>query len=104
MDVSDKLLEDAAVDIAAEVAFDLSEEFGRAEGEAFISGNGLKQPLGLLNDPGLAFTVSGSAAAITDPDGGANGLIDLFYALAPFYRQRGVFMANGKTIAALCAK
>ena len=81
--------------------FDLAEEFGRAEGEAFISGNGVKKPLGLLNDTGLSFTVSGSAAVIADADGGANGLIDLFYALAPFYRQRGVFMANGKTIAAL---
>ena len=101
VDVSNKLLEDAAVDVAAEVAFDLAEEFGRAEGEAFISGNGVKKPLGLLNDTGLSFTVSGTAAVIADADGGANGLIDLFYALAPFYRQRGVFMANGKTIAAL---
>ncbi len=98
---SNKLLEDAAVDVAAEVAFDLAEEFGRAEGEAFITGNGVKKPLGLLSDTGLCFTVSGSAAAVTDADGGANGLIDLFYALAPFYRQRGVWMANGTTIAAL---
>ena len=29
VDVSNKLLEDAAVDVAAEVAFDLAEEFGR---------------------------------------------------------------------------
>ena len=101
VDVSNKLLEDAAVDVAAEVAFDLAEEFGRAEGEAFISGNGVKKPLGLLNDTGLSYTASGSASVISDTDGGANGLIDLFYALAPFYRQRGVFMANGKTIAAL---
>ena len=101
VDVSNKLLEDAAVDVAAEVAFDLAEEFGRAEGEAFITGNGVKKPLGLLNDTGLSYTASGSASVIADADGGANGLIDLFYALAPFYRQRGVFMANGKTIAAL---
>jgi HK97 family phage major capsid protein len=101
VDVSNKLLEDAAVDVAAEVAFDLAEEFGRAEGEAFITGNGVKKPLGLLNDTGLSYTPSGSASAVTDSDGGANGLIDLFYALAPFYRQRGVWMANGTTIASL---
>ena len=101
VDVSNKLLEDAAVDVAAEVAFDLAEEFGRAEGEAFVVGNGVKKPLGLLKDTGLSFTISGSAAAVTDADGGANGLIDLFYALTPFYRQRGVWMANGTTIAAL---
>lgn len=101
VDVSNKLLEDAAMDVAAEVAFDLAEEFGRAEGEAFISGNGVKKPLGLLNDTGISHTVSGSAATVVDADGGANGLIDLYYALAPYYRSRGVWMANGKTIAIL---
>lgn len=102
VDVSNKLLEDAAMDVAAEVAFDLAEEFGRAEGEAFIAGNGVKKPLGLLTDTGIAHTVSGVAAALTDAThNGVDVLLDLFYALAPFYRQRGVWMANGTTIAAL---
>src|SRR6266511_34518 len=101
VDVSNKLLEDAAVDVAAEVAFDLAEEFGRAEGTAFVSGDGVKKPLGFMSDTGLSYTPSGSASVITDADGGANGIIDLFYALAPFYRSRAVFMGNGSTIAAL---
>ena len=102
VDVSNKLLEDAAVDVAAEVAFDLAEEFGRAEGAAFISGNGVKKPLGLLNDTGIAYTPSGVAAALTDAThNGIDALLDLYYALAPFYRGRGVWMANGKTTAVL---
>lgn len=96
VDVSNKLIEDAAVDVVAEVAFDVAEEFGRAEGQAFVSGNGTKKPLGFMADPNLAYTPAGHATLIQ-----ADGLIDLFYALAPFYRQRGVFMCNGSTLAAI---
>ncbi len=101
IDVSNKLLEDAAVDVAAEVAFDVAEEFGRLEGAAFVAGNGVKKPLGFMSDTAVAYSVSGSASVISDADGGVDGLIDLMYALHPFYRSRGVFMANGTTIGKL---
>jgi HK97 family phage major capsid protein len=38
---------------------------------------------------------------IADADGGVDGLISLMYALHPFYRSRGVWMANGTTIGAV---
>jgi HK97 family phage major capsid protein len=47
------------------------------------------------------YTPSGSASVIGDADGGVDGLIGLMYALHPFYRSRGVFMANGTTIGTL---
>ncbi|WP_084570373.1 phage major capsid protein [Methylosinus sp. PW1] len=96
VDVSNKLLEDAAVDIAAEVAFDLSEEFGRIEGLAFVSGDGVKKPLGFMSDTNVGYTAGGDASAVK-----TDGLIDLFYALAPAYRQRGTWMMNGSTLAAV---
>jgi HK97 family phage major capsid protein len=101
IDVSNKMLEDAAINVAAEVAFDVAEEFGRMEGAAFVSGNGVKKPLGFMSDTNVAYSVSGSASIIADADGGVDGLIDLMYALHPFYRSRGVFMANGTTISKL---
>lgn len=96
VDVSNKLLEDAAVDVAAEVAFDLSEEFGRTEGAAFVSGDGVKKPLGFMSDANITYTPGGDASNIL-----FDGVIDLFYSLAPFYRQRGAFMCNGTTLAKL---
>lgn len=96
VDVSNKLLEDAAVDVGGEVAFDVAEEFGRMEGAAFVSGNGTKKPLGFMSDTNLLYTPAGHATLIQ-----SDGLIDLFYALAPFYRQRGTFMCNGSTLAAI---
>lgn len=89
------------VDINAEVSFDLAEEFGRLEGAALVSGDGVKKPLGFMSDTNVAYNVSGSASVIADADGGVDGLIDLMYALHPFYRSRGVWMANGTTIGKL---
>ena len=63
VDVSNKLLEDAAVDVGAEVAFDVAEEFGRMEGAAFVSGNGIKKPLGFMSDTNLAVHASRSRDA-----------------------------------------
>lgn len=48
VDVSRRLLEDSAVNVEAEVAADLAEEFGRLEGVAFVSGDGKKKPTGFL--------------------------------------------------------
>jgi HK97 family phage major capsid protein len=96
IDVSNRLLEDAAVDIAAEVAFDIAEEFGRAEGEAFVEGNGVKRPLGFMSDTNIGYTPGTDSSAVK-----AEGLIDLYYALKPFYRQRGTWLMNGATIAAV---
>lgn len=102
VDVSAKLIEDAAVDVAAEVAFDLAEEFGRAEGAAFVSGDGVKKPLGILSDTGVSYTASGVAAALTDAThNGIDALLSLYYALNPAYRQRGAWVMNGSTIAAV---
>lgn len=96
VDVSQKLLEDAAVNVEAEVAFDLAEEFGRIEGVAFVTGDGVKKPLGFMSDANVFSTNGGDAAAIK-----ADGLISLFYAVAPAYRARGTWMLNGKTLAAI---
>lgn len=101
VDVSLQLLEDAAINVESEVAMDLAEEFGRLEGVAFSSGDGVKKPFGLMSDTNVAFSVSGSAATIADADGQANGLIDAFYALSPFYRNRAVWLMNGTTLASV---
>jgi HK97 family phage major capsid protein len=96
VDISNKLLEDAAVDVAAEVAFDLAEEFGRIEGLAFVSGDGVKKPLGFMSDTNIGYTPGTDASAVK-----TDGLIDIFYALAPAYRQRGTWVMNGSTLAAV---
>ena len=99
VDVSLRLLEDSAVNVEAEVSSDLAEEFGRQEGEVFLKGNGIKKPLGILNAPGIAYTPTGNAATLgTDP---ADLLISHLYSMPAYYRNRGSWMLNVATLAAL---
>lgn len=98
VDVSQRLLEDAAVSVESEVAFDLAEEFGRLEAFAFQRGDGVKKPVGVMQNT-LPYTFTGNASTLgSNP---ADTLIDAFYALPSFYRGKSVWMMNSKTIAAV---
>jgi HK97 family phage major capsid protein/HK97 family phage prohead protease len=99
VDVSLRLLEDAAVNVEGEVAFDLAEEFGRLEGSALVGGNGVKKPVGFMTDAAVAYTPTGNASTLgTAP---ADTLITLMYAMPAFYRNAGAWMMNGNTLAAI---
>lgn len=97
VDVSRQLLEDSAINVESEVAADLSEEFGRLEGVAFVNGDGVKKPTGLLSDKNIGITKTGNTTSLGDnPD---ETLVDLMYAMPAFYRSSGVWMMNAQTIA-----
>lgn len=96
VDVSQRLLEDSAVNVEAEVSSDLSEEFGRLEGTAFVNGDGVDKPMGFMQDANVAYTPNGHATNL-QPD----GLIAFLYAMPSFYRNRGVWMMNGATLGKL---
>lgn len=96
VDVSLRLLEDAAINVEQEVAADLAEEFGRLEGVAFVSGDGVKKPLGFMSHASVVSVANGHATALS-----ADGLIGFMYALPAFYRNRGSWMMNGATLAAV---
>mgnify|MGYP001259509841 FL=1 len=99
------LLDDARVDIAAWLAEEVSTAFAEAEGAAFISGDGVNQPRGLLSYDTVAnashswgkigYTASGVAAALTDnTHNGVDALIDLIYSIKQGYRQNARFLMN----------
>ena len=94
VDVSNRLLEDAAVDISAELSMDFAEEFGRLEGVAFVLGNGVKKPVGILADEGVTAVANGHATTL-NPD----KLITTMYDLPAWYRNRGSWLMNSATIA-----
>lgn len=94
VDVSNRLLEDAAVNVEAEVAYDLAEQFGKVEGAAFVTGNGVAKPEGFMVNENVSFSVSGDATHVT-----ADSLISLLYALKPGYRANATWMMNGATLA-----
>ena len=95
-DISVQLLEDSAQDIGAVVTEALGEDFGKKEGTAFVNGTGVSQPRGIMTHPSVLYTPGGDAALLT-----ANGLIDLFHAVPPAYRQLGAWMMNSTTVGAV---
>lgn len=99
VDVSLRLLEDAAVNVESEVAMDLAEEFGRLEGAALVNGDGFKKPTGFMTDANVAYTPTGNASTLGSAP--ADTLITLMYSMPAAYRANSVWMMNGSTLAAI---
>jgi HK97 family phage major capsid protein len=99
VDVSNQLLEDNAFNLESELAFDGAEEFGRLEGVAFVSGDGVGKPKGILADTSIATVITGNASTLgTAP---ADKMIDAFYALPAAYRANATWGMNALTLAAI---
>lgn len=104
------MLDDVQFDAEAWLAASVAEEFARAEGAAFISGNGTNKPTGFLNGTPVAtadasrawgvlqYTASGAAAALPSS---VDTLISLVDSLKAGYRQGAVWMTNKAVLGAL---
>lgn len=94
-----KLIDDAAVDIEAWIAEKVADVFSRTENTAFISGTGSGQPKGILSyTAGTSWGQieqidSGSSGAVT-----ADGLIQLFYGLKDEYAKNATFLMNRSVV------
>ena len=64
-DISFELLNDSAFNMRSEITSDIAEDMAKLEGSAFVSGNGVNKPFGLLSASGVGETNSGSASALT---------------------------------------
>ncbi|NTB86392.1 phage major capsid protein [Agrobacterium tumefaciens] len=93
IDVSLRLLEDSAINVEAEIASELSQEFALKEGAALSNGDGAKKPMGVQRTPGVAEVINGSATAL-NPD----KLVALMYALPAAYRSNASWIMNGTTL------
>jgi HK97 family phage major capsid protein len=93
VDVSNAMLEDSVFDVPSLLAFEFGEEFGVAEGTAFVNGASVLSPSGFMQDSGLSYTAGGDASAIK-----ADGLIDLYHAIKAAYRANAVWGMNSTTL------
>ena len=95
VDISNRLLQDAP-QAEAEVRAALTEDFGQKEAEAFLWGNGVKQPEGVMVNPGVPEIANGHATTLS-----TDALIRLMYSLPQAYRSRGAWAMNGTTLGVL---
>lgn len=96
VDISEQDLEDTVFDLEAEMQSEFSEQFAKAEGAAFVSGNGVGKPEGFMSNSNVGEVVSGSGTAIT-----ADSLISLVHNIKSEYGKNGVFVFNRSTLAAI---
>jgi HK97 family phage major capsid protein len=107
---SQAMLDDAMFDVEAWLGGEIGREFARAEGVAFVTGDGVNKPRGFLAVANsavddatrafgtLQFVTSGAAGgfAATNPQ---DRLIDLVHALGAPYRQGANWVMNSLTLA-----
>jgi HK97 family phage major capsid protein len=106
---SQRLLDDSAFDIEGWLAERIAEKFARSEAAAFILGDGIEKPTGILHHPAVANVdwTWGSLGYIATGASGSFGadagdtIVDLVYSLGARYRANGAFVMNSKTTGAV---
>lgn len=107
---SQRLLDDAAFDVEAWLAERIADKFARSEAAAFITGDGVAKPKGIMAYPtapnasagdGKIGVIETGTMGGFDTGAPADALIDLIYALGAEYRVNASFVMNSKTAAAI---
>ncbi|AKQ41218.1 hypothetical protein CP97_02905 [Aurantiacibacter atlanticus] len=105
---SQAMLDDAAFDLEAWLASEIAMEFARAEGAAFVGGNGIDQPLGFLSSPtslagdvvrpfgSIQYIGSGDAQGFSSTP--ESRLIDLVHTMKAGHRQGASWVMNSATL------
>jgi HK97 family phage major capsid protein len=100
--ITQRLLEDASIDLEAWVATKVSDKFSRSEATAFVTGNGIKKPRGFLTYPsGAGYNLveqvaTGNATAVT-----ADSIISLPWKLKDAYRRAAQWLLRRSTMPSL---
>lgn len=97
-----KLVDDSSIDIEAWLSTKLADVFSRKENAAFVNGDGVGKPRGILTYPSgttwgkIEQINSGSSGAVT-----SDSIIKLYYALKEDYATRSSFLMNRSTVQAV---
>ena len=94
VDISNSLLMGSDGAAEAEVRLAFAEDFGKKESTAFVLGDGFKQPEGILTSAAVPYFANGHATNLS-----TDALIGLMYSLPAQYRNRGVWVLNGTSLA-----
>ena len=107
---SQRLLDDSAFDVEGWLAGKIATRFIRAEASAFINGDGIDKPKGILLPTKVANAswtwgnigyIPTGAAADFAPTNSVDCIISLIYALGADYRANASFIMNSKTAGAV---
>ena len=94
VDISEQDLEDSVFNLEAEMQSEFAEQFAKAQGTAFVSGNAVGKPEGFMTNSSVSEVVSGAGAALT-----GDGLISLVHSIKSEYSRNATFVFNRSTLA-----
>ena len=100
VDVSNQDLEDSVFDLDSLLRTQFAEQFGVAEGTAFISGDGVAKPTGITVGSGLGTfgSVPSSGTDTTTKTVSGDDIINIVYTLKAEYQQNASWMLNRTTV------
>jgi HK97 family phage major capsid protein len=87
------MLDDSAFNVEGWINNRVATRFAVLEAQAFLSGDGVGKPEGILTKSGIAEVVSGDASKIT-----ADSLIEIYYNLPEFYVRNSTWLMKRSTI------
>jgi len=106
--VTQKLLDMSDFDVESWITEEVSDVFIETEGTGFITGNGVGQVKGIVDDDKMVANASWEYGKTGYIAGGhasllnnADKLFDLQHALKPVYRQNGTFLMNDTTLSVI---
>ena len=94
--ISQQTLDDAEFNVEQEIRRDYIEQFAAAENDAFMNGDGIKKPEGVLFNAEVESIKSGSATNIT-----FEGLMNLIHSIKTGYSTRSYLLLNRATLGAI---
>ena len=95
VDISEQEVEDSVFNLEAEMNSEFVEQFAKAEGTAFVSGNSVGRPQGILENSSVGNT-AGPNDAID-----ANSLITVAHTVKAEYSRNGTYVMNRSTLASV---
>lgn len=93
VDVENQLLEDEVFDLEQMLGEEFSEQFGLAEGTAFVNGDSVKKPEGILQNASISTVTSTSNDALHGDD-----FAKVLYQLKEPYHPRASWLLNRLTV------
>lgn len=93
--VSEELLQDSVFDLEGYIQREFVRRIGAKEESAFVNGDGISKPKGIVVDAQVGVTAASATAITTDE------IVDLYHSVKRPYRRKGTFMAQDATIKAV---
>jgi HK97 family phage major capsid protein len=95
VDISEQELEDSVFNLESEMNAEFVEQFAKAEGNAFVSGNAVGKPQGLLTNANVNNVAKGGAALDGD------SMISAAHNVKAEYGRNGTYVMNRSTVSAV---